>query len=155
MEQSHGKPAANQVDSASKNEGSEGQWRWADGRNMTWTNWFKRQNQPDNKAGVEHFGLMSNQKLVEGFIGWEWSNQPNEAQAQHQPRYIREWDRLTLNESPHDHSRPDGAFHENHASFTVHALHFRQHGLGGRADGFRLHFQQIVVEIDHRRNETV
>jgi hypothetical protein len=75
-------------------EGSEGQWRWVDGRNLTWTNWFKRQKQPNNKAGVEHFGLMSNRKLVDGYIGWEWSDQPNESQVQHQPGYVCEWDSL-------------------------------------------------------------
>jgi serine/threonine protein kinase len=85
-------------------EGFEGQWRWVDGRNMTWTNWFKQQ--PNNKAGVEHFGLMSNRKLVDGFIGWEWSDQPNESQAQHQPGYICEWDGLPITPSPKDLSLP-------------------------------------------------
>ncbi len=74
-------------------EGSEGQWHWVDGRNITWTNWFKRQNQPNNKGGVEHFGVMSNQKLaVDGLIGWEWADQPNESLPAHQPGYICEWD---------------------------------------------------------------
>jgi hypothetical protein len=76
-------------------EGSEGQWHWVDGRNLTWTNWFKRQNQPNNKGGVEHFGVMSNQVLaVDGAIGWEWSDQPDESLPLHRPGYICEWDAL-------------------------------------------------------------
>ena len=74
-------------------EGSEGQWHWVDGRLMTWTNWFTRQKQPNNKGGVEHFGLMSNQKLaVDGLIDWKWSDQPDESLPVHQPGYICEWD---------------------------------------------------------------
>ncbi len=77
-------------------EGSEGQWRWVDGRNMTWTNWFTKQNQPNNKGGVEHFGVMSNKKLaVDGLIGWEWSDQPNESLPAHEPGYVCEWDSAT------------------------------------------------------------
>jgi len=79
-------------------EGSEGQWHWhwADGRNMTWTNWLTRQNQPNNESGVEHFGVMSNMKLADGsFINWEWSDQPNESLSAHEPGYVCEWDALS------------------------------------------------------------
>lgn len=73
-------------------EGSEGQWRWVDGHLMTWTNWHTDQKQPNNKGGVEHFGLMSNLKLPSGkTMGWQWSDQPNES-TQHQPGYVCEWE---------------------------------------------------------------
>lgn len=76
-------------------EGSEGQWHWIDGRNMTWTNWHTRQKQPNNKGGVEHFGVMSNRKLAAGgSINWEWSDQPNDS-TQHQPGYVSEWDAVS------------------------------------------------------------
>jgi hypothetical protein len=86
--------AAGKVDAwiGATDEGSEGQWRWVDGHLMTWTNWFKDQKQPNNKGGVEHFGLMSNQKLANGkTIGWQWSDQPNES-TQHQPGFVCEWE---------------------------------------------------------------
>lgn len=86
--------AAGKVDAwiGATDEGSEGQWRWVDGHLMTWTNWFKEQSQPNNKGGVEHFGLMSNMKLPNGkTIGWHWSDQPNES-TQHQPGYVCEWE---------------------------------------------------------------
>lgn len=74
---------------------SEGQWHWVDGSNITWTNWFTRQKQPNNKGGVEHFAVMSNQERpVNGPINWEWSDQPNES-TQHQPGYVCEWDAVS------------------------------------------------------------
>jgi hypothetical protein len=88
--------AAGKVDAwiGATDEFSEGQWRWVDGHLMTWTNWFQDQKQPNNKGGVEHFGLMSNQKLANGkTIGWQWSDQPNES-TQHQPGFVCEWDTL-------------------------------------------------------------
>ena len=70
-------------------------WHWVDGRLMNWTNWFTRQKQPNNKGGVEHFGVMSNQERpVNGLINWEWSDQPNES-TQHQPGYVCEWDAVS------------------------------------------------------------
>lgn len=86
--------AAGKVDAwiGATDEGSEGQWRWVDGHLMTWTNWFKDQKQPNNKGGVEHFGLMSNKNLANGkTIGWQWSDQPNES-TQHQPGFVCEWE---------------------------------------------------------------
>ncbi|MDZ4684617.1 MAG: family 16 glycoside hydrolase, partial [Planctomycetaceae bacterium] len=74
-------------------EASEGQWRWVDGRPLTWTNWFTRQNQPNNKPPGEDYALMSNKRLaVDGLIGWEWSDQPNQALPAHKPGYLCEWD---------------------------------------------------------------
>lgn len=74
-------------------EGTEGKWRWVNGQPFTWTNWFTRQGQPNDKGAGEDFALMSNKRLANGeSIDWEWCDQPNESLPAHQPGYVCEWD---------------------------------------------------------------
>lgn len=81
-------------------EAREGDWRTIKGDALGYTNWFNRGNQPNNKGAGEHFGLISNRLLANGErINWEWSDQPNEAQGQHKPGYICEWDSVSLDDA--------------------------------------------------------
>lgn len=67
----------------------EGRWRWVNGQPvLVWTNWHS--NNPNNKGGVEHYGLIS--KGIAGIdVNWQWVDQPN-VSTQHQPGYVCEWD---------------------------------------------------------------
>ncbi|HET6881219.1 MAG TPA: family 16 glycoside hydrolase, partial [Pirellulales bacterium] len=70
-------------------EAEEGKWRSVDGELLHFTNWLA--GNPNNKDGVEHFALMSNQTKQGTSIDWRWCDQPNESK-QFQPGFVCEWE---------------------------------------------------------------
>ncbi len=71
-------------------EAQEGAWRSVDGEKLYYTHWAT--DQPNNKNGEEHFGLISNRKFPGSApLGWTWCDQPNRSTV-HQPGYVCEWE---------------------------------------------------------------
>jgi hypothetical protein len=72
-------------------EAEEGDWRAVTGKPLTYMNWSRTGNQPNNKGGGEHFALLSNRTFGQQPLSWTWCDQPNQS-VQHQPGYVCEWD---------------------------------------------------------------
>ena len=68
-------------------QANEGQWKWVDGSPLTYTNWSRVGNQPNNKNGVEHY-LMIMIALDTG----QWCDQPDTSVEWKNVGYICEWD---------------------------------------------------------------
>ncbi len=67
---------------------SEGNWRWIDGKPVTYTNWLL--SQPNNKSNNEHSGMLWLSNEPTHPTG-QWCDQPNKSE-QHVMAFICEWD---------------------------------------------------------------